>query len=281
VQDISGGFRLYRRTVFDEFEVTSRHFDVQAEIVIKAYARGFRLREVPFHYRPRETGMTKARIWAYGWAFLRTGLRLWRLRNTVYFADYDHRAYTSRIPLQRLWHWRRYRLITSMLEGHEPALDVGCGSWRFILTSDAVGVDNDIAKARYVNQRRGRIVCADASRLPFRNEVFREVVCTEVIEHLPEGEDVFPELARVLQHGGNLVITTPDYSSVVWRTLEWIYERLLPGAYAVQHVTRYDRTRLVESLNRSGFRVNRVGCMFHSVIAVTATRATRHREDER
>ena len=273
IRDVSGGFRLYRRRIFGEFGLQSRHFDIQTELVVKAYARGFRLLEVPFEYRPRVTGLTKARIWAYGWAFVRTGLRFWRLRNTVYFADYDHRAYTSRIPLQRLWHWRRYRLIASMLEGENPALDVGCGSWRYILTSGAVGIDRDAAKARYVTQRGARALCADASALPFLDNTFREVVCTEVIEHLPEGDRVFRELARVTAPGGNLVVTTPDYSSWVWRAIEWLYERALPGAYAVQHITRYDAALLVSALEDSGFTVIRRARMFRSILAVRAEKA--------
>ena len=238
--------------------------------------RRFRLVEVPFEYRPRITGLTKARIWAYGWAFLRTGLRFWRLRNTVYFADYDHRAYTSRIPLQRLWHWRRYRLIASMLQGGRPALDVGCGSWRYILTSGAVGIDFDVAKARYVSHRGARALCADASNLPFLDGTFQEVLCTEVIEHLPEGNQVFRELARVTAPGGNLVVTTPDYSSFVWRTIEWAYERVLPGAYAVHHITRYDAALLVHALEESGFSVTKRTRMFRSILAVKAEKEGPH-----
>jgi len=273
IRDISGGFRMYRRRIFEEFELSGRHFDIQAEIAVKAYARGFRLAEVPFEYTPRVTGLTKARVWAYGWAFLKTGFRLWRLRNTVYFADYDHRAYTSRIPLQRLWHWSRYRLITSMLEGREPALDVGCGSWRYILTSGAVGIDLDIAKARYVRHQGARALCADASRLPFPDRTFREVLCTEVIEHLPEGNEIFRELARVTARGGNLVVTTPDYSSPVWRAIEWAYERMLPGAYAVHHITRYDAGLLLTALEDSGFKVTRRARMFRSILAVKAEKS--------
>lgn len=270
MRDISGGFRLYRKSIFDELAISGADFSIQAEIAVKAYARGFRVIEVPFEYRPRVHGMSKARIWKYGWSFVKTAFSLWRLRNTVYFADYDHRAFESRLPMQRLWHWQRYRLIGRFLERKEPALDVGCGSGKFILTSGAFGIDIDIAKARYVNQRGGRVVCGDASALPFKNDLFREVVCSEVVEHVPEGCDIFSELSRVMKPGGSLVLTTPDYGSAVWRTIERLYHRLLPGAYAAEHVTNYNRKRLLRDLRRSGFEILSTKRMFASVIVVKA-----------
>src|ERR1017187_10137408 len=40
VRDISSGYRLYRREVFAELELTATNFDVQEEILVKAYASG-------------------------------------------------------------------------------------------------------------------------------------------------------------------------------------------------------------------------------------------------
>lgn len=46
--------------------------------------------------------------------------------------------------------------------------------------------------------------------LPFRSQVFDGAVCTEVIEHVPGGEALLTELARVLKTGGRLVVTVPS-----------------------------------------------------------------------
>ncbi len=56
VRDISSGYRLYRREVFAELELTSANFEVLEEILVKAYASGFSVVEVPFTYFPRGAG---------------------------------------------------------------------------------------------------------------------------------------------------------------------------------------------------------------------------------
>src|SRR5208337_2736457 len=53
VLDMSSGYRLYRREVFAELELTSANFEVQEEILVKAYASGFSVVEIPFTYFPR------------------------------------------------------------------------------------------------------------------------------------------------------------------------------------------------------------------------------------
>ena len=56
IRDVSSGYRLYRRALLDEVQIEGRHFDVLPELIVQAYARGFRVREIPFHYRPRGGG---------------------------------------------------------------------------------------------------------------------------------------------------------------------------------------------------------------------------------
>ena len=47
-------------------------------------------------------------------------------------------------------------------------------------------------------------------KMPFKNGFFDSAVCTEVIEHAPEIEKGFKEMARVLKGGGKLVLTFPN-----------------------------------------------------------------------
>lgn len=49
----------------------------------------------------------------------------------------------------------------------------------------------------------------DASQLPFPDETFGCVICTEVLEHLPNPLEVLQEIRRVLKPSGALFLTTP------------------------------------------------------------------------
>ena len=80
VKDISSGFRLYRRSVIESITCTASDFDVLEEILIKLYLSGHRVAEAPFHYRPRQEGKSHARLFKFGWAYLRTLCAMWRLR---------------------------------------------------------------------------------------------------------------------------------------------------------------------------------------------------------
>lgn len=79
IRDISGGFRLYRKSIFDEVQFSGKDFSIQAEIAAKAHTRGFTITEIPFEYHPRAHGISKARIWKYGWSFVKAAFSLRKL----------------------------------------------------------------------------------------------------------------------------------------------------------------------------------------------------------
>jgi len=53
VRDVSSGYRLYRRAALEGLEFTSTNFEVLGEILVRLYARGYGVVEVPFTYFPR------------------------------------------------------------------------------------------------------------------------------------------------------------------------------------------------------------------------------------
>jgi dolichol-phosphate mannosyltransferase len=79
-RDLSSGFRLYNREAISALDLRSRDFDVLEEILIQLYVKNYGIREVPFHYQPRGAGRSHARLIRFGWAYLKTLLRMVRLR---------------------------------------------------------------------------------------------------------------------------------------------------------------------------------------------------------
>jgi dolichol-phosphate mannosyltransferase len=276
LRDLSSGFRMYRRDTLQSLRLEARDFDVLEEILIRVQAEGWRIREVPFHYTARASGRSHAHLFAFGRAYLKTLLRMWRLRNSVASMDYDHRAFDSPIPLQRYWQRARHRIILGFVRqaGGAQVLDIGCGSSRIIQDlPQAVGVDILLPKLRFLRDRHGPLVQASAFALPFASNAFDVVISSEVIEHIPDSPEVLQEMTRVLRPGGTLVLGTPDYGRRLWGMLEWVYGKVLPGAYAKEHITHFTQAGLARRLADAGYTVEALAYVGGCEMIFRATRS--------
>lgn len=81
-------------------------------------------------------------------------------------------------------------------------LNIGCGS------SFAGDVRIDIRKTKAAN------LLADAHFLPFKNESFSNVICTEVLEHLKSPFQALEEVHRVLIRNGIAFLTVPNLTEI-------------------------------------------------------------------
>jgi glycosyltransferase involved in cell wall biosynthesis len=253
-RDMSSGFRMYKRNALQDITIQSRDFEVLEEILIKLYAEGYQVIEVPFYYCPRREGRSHAKLIKFGLRMLRTFFRMWSLRNSIDCCDYDWRAHDSLIVPQRYWQRKRFEILTQFARGANRTLDVGCGSSRILLNlPDSVGVDVRLNKIRYLRRYGQRAVVGSLFALPFESQQFDCVICSEVIEHVPNDPKWCEELIRVLQPGGRLIIGTPDYGGWSWPTIEWIYGKVMPGSYADEHITHYSRQSLAGQLAEYGF----------------------------
>lgn len=253
-KDISSGFRMINTKIFEDVDLNSRDYSILIEAILKAYANGWIVKEIPFRYEPEKSSASSKRPFSFLLTYLKSLFRMWQLRNSVFSADYDERAYNSIIPLQRYWQRTRYRIIMSFVEKEHKILDIGCGSSRIIQQlPNAVGLDIMLKKLRYLRGGHIHLARADINQLPFKSSVFSQIICSQVIEHVPFARTIFREINRVMQPGGTLIIGTPDYGRVSWRVIEFFYKRLLPGAYAEQHITHYTRESLEGVLRECGF----------------------------
>lgn len=258
LNDISSGFRMYHRTTFCDLVLKGVNYDILEEIVIRILCQGYKIIEVPLSYKTRKSGSSKAKLIEFAKSYSRTILRMWKLRNSIACADYDTRAYKSRIFLQRYWQRKRYQNIMGMIDDRTSLLDAGCGASRIIQDlPQAVGLDIRANKLRFLRSTNNRLIQGNILALPFKDNTFRTVICSEVIEHLTADDAVFTELARVLRTDGILIIGTPDYDSFTWRTVGYIYEHFVPIAYGEKHVNKYTRDSLIDKLEHFGFRILR------------------------
>jgi SAM-dependent methyltransferase len=109
------------------------------------------------------------------------------------------------------------RTVYAFLRQTVPAmqgkvLDVGCGEspYAHLLTAGASYTGIDIVHAdEFGMTTRNDLMTFDGRTLPFSNEYFDHIICTEVIEHVEEPKTFVAELRRVLKNGGTLVATIP------------------------------------------------------------------------
>jgi dolichol-phosphate mannosyltransferase len=255
IKDMSSGFRLYKASAVRGQKYTAHDFDILQEILVRAYAEGWHVREIPFSFAPRKYGSSHVQVIRFGLAYLKTFRSLWKLRNSILAADYDSRAYDSIIFLQRYWQRSRYRHIVELITGEGAVLDVGCGSSRIIgaLRPDSVAVDILFRKLRYARRFSRQLIHGSGFYLPFENGAFPCVLCSQVIEHVPKESPILDELERVLAPGGRLVLGTPDYDHWEWVYMEKLYGKFAPGGYADEHIAHYSYKELVERFEKKGF----------------------------
>ena len=256
VRDLSSGYRLYRREAIQRLAIRRTSYAVLQETLIKAYCEGFAIVEIPMHYLPGASSKGWSARATLGFDYLRTFRDMWRLRNSVDSCDYDTRAFFSKIPLQRYWQRKRYRIITRYVGDAEAVLDAGCGSTQILNgRPQVVGVDPQRRKLRFMRAPGRWLVNASTFALPFKDGSFDVVVSSQVIEHLPQDPVIFAELVRCVRPGGTLVLGTVDYGRWQWPLIEWAYGLAKPTGYAEEHITHYTRASLFDLLARLGLTV--------------------------
>jgi ubiquinone/menaquinone biosynthesis C-methylase UbiE len=260
VRDMSSAFRLYKGRIIKNLATESNDYDILQEILVKTLMMGYQITEISFKYQSGDPAY--ARAIQFGWAYIKTFARLWKLRNSIASADYDARAYNALMPPQRYWQRQRYEIVTTLINenGKEKCVDVGCGSSRIIgaLPQGSIVLDILMRKLRHARRFGHPAVQGSIFNLPIPDQSFPCVLCSQVIEHVPRA-NVLNELDRVLQHSGFLILGTPDYANWQWHLIEWLYKILLPQAYADEHITHYTYQELVdEFVSNRGYKLEAV-----------------------
>jgi len=89
-------------------------------------------------------------------------------------------------------------------------LDLGCGVKPFLpvysrYSEQSVGMDVETSP----HDVKVADVIYDGKHIPFGDQEFDIVFCTEVMEHVPEPSEFLAEIYRVLKPGGVVIMTTP------------------------------------------------------------------------
>lgn len=130
-------------------------------------------------------------------------------------------------------------------------LDLGCGRGGVVeqlhdRTGWVAGADPDLVSLMEHRLAGFPRTAALAEALPFPDATFDLVCCSWVLEHLPDPERAFREVARVLRPGGRFVFLTPNAAHPLlalnrwlrWtrgRLVQWLYGRAEADTFPVRY----------------------------------------------
>ena len=152
------------------------------------------------------------------------------------------------------------------LTENDKLLDLGCGEGRHALSAyiardlkvyavDLSLSDLKTTKSRFIESYESEnkkktlsIAAADAKNLPFQDNEFDSVICSEVLEHIHDYKSVLSEISRVLKNGGVAGISVPRFFP------EWICWQLSDAYHEVKggHVRIFKKRRLLEDIENAG-----------------------------
>jgi len=116
--------------------------------------------------------------------------------------------------------WMVRRMVSKYATPNAPILDAGCGTGLNLrhLPEGSTGIDINPRNIELLRQRlpNHTVVEGDVEALPFADASFGTVLCTEVIEHIPDPSAALAEYRRVLQPGGVLIGSVPARSAI-WK----------------------------------------------------------------
>lgn len=100
---------------------------------------------------------------------------------------------------------------------YEKLLDIGCGkgfTGKSILDfcENYYGIDISSSAIEIAKERikKGNFKVGSALNLPYDDEFFDAIVCSEVLEHIPKYEDAINEISKVIKKNGDIIITCPN-----------------------------------------------------------------------
>lgn len=151
----------------------------------------------------------------------------------------------------------------------DNVLDIGCGNGRHSCEAyrhqgvNVIGVDlnyDDVYKTQFLlntmdedGSNGGGLwltLTGDITKLPFADNTFDTVICSEVLEHIPKDDVAINEIIRVLKPDKILAVSVPRFwpERICWAISEQY--RTDEGG----HVRIYNKRKLIKLLESAGVK---------------------------
>ena len=153
------------------------------------------------------------------------------------------------------------RSLMSEYDGHVLVIGCGSGDDMSVVNRRCIAVGIDISETAIAASKskypQHQYYVADATNLPFPQNTFDSVLCSEVIEHISHEEKALLEVRRVLKNRGLFIVTTPNWFclyGLARKLAEAILRR--PFTAGSQPIDRWSTPfSLIGKLKQRGFEV--------------------------
>ena len=148
-------------------------------------------------------------------------------------------------------------------------LDIGCGNGRdlcLIARTGAVCVGID-SSSKMINEaekelkdqsiNRVTLKVGDVTSLEFPDEFFDKILCSEVIEHIPNYQKAISEMYRVLKLSGCLIISTPNRHSIYGFDRYILIEKILKREWSHPYDSWKTPKELFDVLESEGLIIDK------------------------
>lgn len=149
----------------------------------------------------------------------------------------------------------------------DRVLDIGCGEGRHtvkacqekdtICTGADFGFDNLVFtrdKLKFHEQindlscRDWSLSCMDITAMPFESGSFDVVICSEVLEHIPDDDKAISELVRIVKPGKTLAVSVPRSwpEKICWQLSDEYFNANMG------HVRIYKQKEIIRKIQEAG-----------------------------
>ncbi|MGH7246141.1 MAG: class I SAM-dependent methyltransferase [Candidatus Levyibacteriota bacterium] len=167
---------------------------------------------------------------------------------------------------QKFWHIKKLTIVGSLIPfTPRKILDVGCASGWFLSNiakkypkAKCFGIDIYKEAVLYGKKRYPKMSFrqADGHRIPFANNSFDLVICTEVLEHVENPNQMLLEIKRVLSEKGVAIIEL-DSASILFTTVWFLWTKIHGKVWKHAHLHSFNPKKLERLLKNSGFEIKR------------------------
>jgi SAM-dependent methyltransferase len=156
------------------------------------------------------------------------------------------------------------------IKPNDRILDIGCGEGRHVIKACqqkgaiCVGADfgfepliqtqnkiNFHRKFNDVNCKCVDLTRTDITKLPFKDNSFDVVICSEVLEHIPDDSKAMSELVRIVKPGKTLAVSVPRYwpERICWALADNYFDSNMG------HVRIYKKNPIIKAITSLGVKL--------------------------